>query len=106
MRLLAGLSNCGCQITSRTPWNIHQFLNPEEEQVDDSLATADELILSQFSSAGVPEEEEEEENYESLPQITILDALESLYKLRLFEEQQVDGNKDLIQQLLFHERTL
>ena len=70
-------------------------------------ATADELILSQFSSAGVPEEEEgEEENYEFLPQISILDALKSLYKLRLFEEQQVDGNKDLIQQLLFHERTL
>lgn len=87
--------------------DIHQFLNPEEEQVDDSLATADDLILSQFSSASMPEEEEEEEeNCESLPQISIIDALESLYKLRLFEEQQVDGNKALIQQLLFHERTL
>lgn len=87
--------------------DIHQFLNPEEEKVDDSLATADDLILSQYSSASMPEEEEEEEeNYESLPQISILDALESLYKLRLFEEQQVDGNKALIQQLLFHERTL
>ena len=54
--------------------DIHQFLNPEE-QVDDSLATADDLILSQFSSASMPEEEEEEEeNYESLPQISIKDA--------------------------------
>lgn len=44
--------------------DIHQFLDPEE-QVDDSLATADGLILSQYSSASMlDEEKEEEENYE------------------------------------------
>lgn len=88
--------------------DINQFLNPAEEQVNDSWMNVDEIILSQHASTSTAEEMEEdkEDNGEPLPHIPVQDALESLYKLRLFEEQQIDGNRPLIQQLLCHERAL
>lgn len=86
--------------------NISQFLNPVEEQIDDSLENVDEIILSQYASTSADTIEEEEEAYESLPYITAQDALVCLYRLRLHEEQQINGHKPLIQQLLQHEKTL
>ena len=81
--------------------DINQFLNPEDEQVHDGLMCIDDAVLSQFSSM---EEEEQEDNEHVFPQMLASDALESLYKLQLHEQQQVDANQGLIQLLRHHER--
>lgn len=87
--------------------DINQFLNPTEEEVVDDIENIDENILRQF--APEVDEDSDDDNddvWEELPQISATDALESLYKLRLYEEQQVDANQDLIQILIRHERAL
>lgn len=84
---------------------IDQFLNPAEEEVTDNLEDLDSLIISQFSAEGA-ESDDNDEVYEVLPKISANEALEALYKLRLFEEQQADGNRHLLKELLHHERAL
>lgn len=85
--------------------DINQFLSPSEEQVDDDSIDLDDAILSQYEPVReLPEDDDE--LYQPLPQISVLEALESLQKLRLFEEQQIEGNKDIIKSLRRHERTL
>ena len=84
--------------------DINQFLNPADEQVDDDLMSIDDAILCQFSQEN--EDQEEDDNGHVLPQILAPEALESLYKLQLHEEQQVEANQDLIQLLRRHERVL
>ena len=78
--------------------DINQFLNPADEQVNDSLIGIDDAVLSQFSL--------KDDDWHILPQITASETLESLYKLQLYEEQQVDANQGLIQLLRHHERVL
>ena len=75
---------------------IDQFPNPEEEQVHD-----DQYVWSRFTSEDG--EQEVEDNACVLPRISASEALESLYKLQL-QEQQVDANKDLIRLLQRHKR--
>ena len=65
--------------------DINQFLNPADEQVDDDLMSIDDAILCQFSQEN--EDQEEDDNGHVLPQILAPEALESLYKLQLHEEQ-------------------
>ncbi|PKX89098.1 uncharacterized protein P174DRAFT_379343, partial [Aspergillus novofumigatus IBT 16806] len=48
--------------------------------------------------------DDDDDAWEPLPQISPADALECLYKLRLFEEQQADYDERLIQHLMRHER--
>ena len=84
--------------------DINQFLNPADEQVNDSLIGIDDAVLSQFSLED--EGQEEDDDWHILPQITASEALESLYKLQLYEEQRVDANRGLIQLLRHHERVL
>ena len=84
--------------------DINQFLNPADEQVDDDLMSIDDAILCQFSQEN--EDQEEDDDGCVLPQILAPEALESLYKLQLHEEQQVEANQDLIQLLQRHERVL
>ncbi|EYE96999.1 uncharacterized protein EURHEDRAFT_410800 [Aspergillus ruber CBS 135680] len=84
---------------------IDEFLNPAEEEVTDNLDDLDSLILSQFSTEGA-ESEDNDEVYEMLPKISANEALEALYKPRLFEEQQADGNRHLLKELLHQERAL
>lgn len=90
--------------------DIDQFLDPEDESVDNTLMDIDEIILSRYAptliSIEAGTEEEEEEIVNPLPRVTVQEALEALYKLRLYEEQQKDGNKLLIKQLLHYERVL
>jgi hypothetical protein len=73
--------------------------------VNDSLLELDDIILTQYTPADQADEEDDD-NWEPLPQISAVEALESLYKLRLFEEQQVDADKALIQYLVRHERVI
>ncbi|KAL4869207.1 amino acid permease-domain-containing protein, partial [Aspergillus spectabilis] len=70
-----------------------------------TLEDLDSIILSQFSAEGA-ESDDNDEVYEVLPKVSANEALEALYKLRLFEEQQADGNQQLLKELLHHERVL
>lgn len=99
--------------------DTNQLLDPADERVDDSLMDMDEIILSQYAPTSAStetdagtgagaragkekEEEEEEETGEPLPHIKGQGALEALYELRLFEEQQANSNTALIQQPLYN----
>ncbi|THC89702.1 hypothetical protein EYZ11_010853 [Aspergillus tanneri] len=92
------------QLTNRIneAMNINQFLDSAEEQVTDNLEDIDRMVLCQFTTP----EEEEDDGWEALPTISASDALESLQKLRLYEEQQADADRAFIQLLLRHERVL
>ncbi|ODQ69189.1 hypothetical protein LIPSTDRAFT_76436 [Lipomyces starkeyi NRRL Y-11557] len=83
--------------------DINNFLNPADETVQDDLEHIDEQILAQF---GPEIEEESDEEIEVLPKISVGEAIEALYKLRLHEEQQHEGNQAFIKDLLKHERIL
>lgn len=108
MEIFHGIQQLQLSNNIQDAMDINQFLNPAEEQVNDSWMNIDEIILSQYASTSTAEEVEEdkEDNGEPLPHIPVQDALKGLYRLRLFEEQQIDGNRPLIQQLLYHERAL
>jgi hypothetical protein len=85
--------------------SLSQFLNPADEQVNDNITNLDDIIISQFAPETC-ESDDDDDAWEPLPQISPADALECLYKLRLFEEQQVDADQHLIQHLMRHERVL
>jgi hypothetical protein len=85
--------------------SIRQFLNPADEQVNDDVVDLDDNTTSQFDPANGASDDDDDA-WEALPQISPAEALECLYKLRLFEEQQVDGDQRLIQHLMRHERVL
>jgi hypothetical protein len=85
--------------------DINKFLNPADEEVNNSLLDLDEMILSQYA-IDQHDEEEDDDSAEPLPQISPADALESLYKLRLYKEQQVDADKALINAFMRYERVI
>jgi hypothetical protein len=85
--------------------SISQFLNPADEQVNDNIMDLDDIIISQFAPESC--KSDDDDAWEPIPQISPADALECLYKLRLFEEQQAeDADQHLIQHLMRHERVL
>ena len=79
-------------------------MNPTDKEVFNNPNKIDDIVLSQFKAEN--NNSGEEDSWEPLPQISPSEALESLYKLRLFEEQQADGNQALISLLIRHERVL
>lgn len=83
--------------------DIDQFLNPIDEVVEDSIEQLDDQILAQF---GPEIEAESDEEIEVLPRITISEALEALKRLRLYEEQQEEGDSELIKALDRHEKLI
>ena len=88
----------GLQLPARIkdPMDVANFVNPADEIVQDNLEELDDLILSQFR----PEEEHDDDQVvEELPHISHKEALDALEKLRLYEEQQADGDAQLILEL-------
>jgi hypothetical protein len=69
---------------------IASFLNPETERVDDS----DEDLFQQIADAHADADREAESGDEAPPvtPVSLSEALEGLATLRLYEEQQQDGN--------------
>jgi DNA-directed RNA polymerase specialized sigma24 family protein len=76
-----------------------------DEEVNDNLLELDEMILGQYT-VNQQDKEEDDDTAEPLPQIPPADALECLYKLRLYEEQQVDADKALIKTFMQYERVI
>ncbi|RAO68173.1 uncharacterized protein BHQ10_004185 [Talaromyces amestolkiae] len=85
--------------------DANQYLNCPNEKVDDGVIDIDSIVLSQFLSSGDVDEEDDESD-ETIPHISPAEALQSLYTLRLHEEQQEAGNPELIMLLMGYERTL
>jgi hypothetical protein len=82
--------------------DIQFFLNPSDETIKDDLEHFDEQIIAQFK----PELEESDEEDEILPSIPNSKALEALYKLRLYEEQQEDGDTARIRDFNRYEQVI
>ena len=83
--------------------SITTFLYPIEETVENKLEDIDHQILSQY----MPEpEEDSEEELEILPKVSTEEAIAAMQKLRLYEEQQSEGNSTFIRELNRHENVL
>lgn len=74
---------------------INTFLNPIEEAVRDTDEDLCEQIALQFD----PPEADDSDAEELLPKVSHSQAVDSLNQLRLYEEQQLDGRHQLIEQL-------
>ena len=87
----------------RLPMNINNFIDPIEEAATDEPVDIIEHISAQFG----PERdaESDEEDIEQ-PKIKISEALASLRQLRLYEEQQNDGDSTLLHLLNKHEQQI
>jgi hypothetical protein len=85
--------------------DINQFLNPPEEQVNNTMMDIDNIVLSQFN---LPENEEADEDVveEPIPLITSQEAIQSLQILRLFEEQRDQADSSFIRILSRYENRL
>ncbi|RAQ51078.1 cenp-B [Aspergillus flavus] len=87
------------------PMDTSHFIDPVEEKVDDSTLHLDDSILCHFENASELQESASTA-IQPLSLVSVSDALEGLYKLRLYEEQQVIANMDLLQVLKHHEKLL
>ena len=83
--------------------DIKASLNPAEEAVQDSSDDIESQVLAQY----MPEIEEDlEEELEILPKVSAEEAIASIQRLRLYEEQQVEGSPAFIHEVERHERVL
>lgn len=82
--------------------DINQFLNPADEQVNDTMVNIDNIVLSQFD---LPQIEEPDEDIvdEPIPLITSQEAIQSLRILRLYEEQRDQADNSFIRVLSRYE---
>lgn len=85
--------------------DINQFLNPAEEEVNDTMMDVDTLVLSQFDLPQIDELDEDIVT-ESTPLITAQEALQGLNTLRLFEEQREQADSSFIRILTRYENQL
>ena len=92
----------------KSTMNIATFLNPAEETIDDDVDEDDfEASLVAIYSLGTPERDHEtDEEDVTVDQIGEEGALKLLSGLRLYEEQQPDGDMTVISQLNKYERDI
>ncbi|KMU74493.1 hypothetical protein CISG_04564 [Coccidioides immitis RMSCC 3703] len=78
--------------------DIQHFLNPADEVVEDSPEAIEQHVIALLDPADESKEDEDLAT-EMLPPITPSEALDLVKQLRLYEEQQDQGDQQLIQQL-------
>lgn len=83
--------------------DIDQYLDHPNEKVNDGAMDIDSIVLSQFLSSEDADEEDDESG-EAVPLLSPSEVLESLYTLRLYEEQQNAADRELIMLLMRYER--
>ena len=99
----ASFSQLQISIPTSDLMDIRTFLNPVEEVVQDTPENIESQVLAQY----MPEiEEDSEEELEILPKVSIEEAIAAIQKLRLYEEQQVEGNPAFIYEIEKHERVI
>jgi len=86
--------------------NIYEYISPHNERVEDDCPEdlVDEIVAQYTQSQEV--EEEEAEPIVPLASVTHEEALRSLHILRRYEEENKDGNTDLLRMLRRHEREI
>lgn len=87
----------------REVMDINQFLNPDDENIEDSLEELDALLLAKYGPEVEAESDEEEE---ILPRIRHEEAIVALQRLRLYAEQQDNSRQGLFQALNLEERDI
>ena len=87
--------------------NIHQFLNPTEEQIVDPDIDVLENIVATYSTGPATERgyETDESDHEE-PPIKGQEALDMLARLRLYEEQQEHGDSEVLKVFGKYERDI
>ena len=84
--------------------NIQNFIELLGEEVEDSSKDLIEHVAELY--AGPDRDIETDEEVIEQPQIKLSEVLVALQKLRLYEEQQEDSNRDVIATLSRHERRI
>ena len=106
-RLVIGMqaSIAGLEDTGRIQdaMQISRFIDPVEEELDDNDIDIVEHIVNRYSER---EQESDEEEPPLIEPKTLAEAFSALRDLRTYEEQQEDGDSELIQHLNRQERVL
>ena len=84
--------------------NIQNFIHLPGEDVVDSTEDLIEHVAELYAGPDRDAETDEEDSQQ--PRIKLNEAIEALQKLRLYEEQQEDGEREVITTLLRHERRI
>ena len=82
------------------------FVSPADEVVDDDDDDLFESLVEAYSMGGVQREYETDEEDVAVAPIEEDEALTLLTRLRLYEEQQIDGDEKIISQLNKYEREI
>ena len=84
--------------------NINNFIDPIEEATEDELENIVEHVAAQFG----PEKDAESDEEEAVEQLKmkISEALTALQQLRLYKEQQDQGNSGFLILLNKHEQEI
>ena len=99
----ASLSQLQISLPIQELMDIKTFLNPTEEVVEDTPHDIESQVLAQY----MPEvEEDSEEELDILPKVSIEEAIAAIQRLRLYEEQQLEGSPGFIHELEKHERII
>ena len=88
----------------REVMNIQNFINLPGKEVEDSTEDLIEHVVKLYAGPNRDAETDEEDTQQ--PQIKLNEALEALRTLRLYEEQQEDGDREVIVTLLRHDRRI
>lgn len=83
---------------------IAQFLNPQEEKVDNDVEVVVDEIVKAYSTGDRTHETDEEDVI--IPKVGYTEAMQALHKLRLYEEQNANGDSELITRINRHERVM
>ena len=90
----------------RSAMEAVRFINPADEKVDNYDEDHFELILEAYSLGGAMRDHETDEEDVTVGLVKESEALDLLSRLRLYEEQQKDGDKMVISRLTEYERTI
>jgi hypothetical protein len=77
--------------------SVASFIDPVTETIDDEDGVLEDQIAQAYSQEATLADPEEPEDV--IQPVKIADALASLATLRLYEEQQPDGSREVIRQL-------
>ena len=78
--------------------------DPVDEIVQDGIETIDNVVLSQFPSE--IDDDDDAQILRESPMVQVNDAIHALETLRLYEEQQDQGDTQLITSLYKHHRLM
>ncbi len=90
----------------QTAMRTDKFINPDEEIVDETDEDIFESLAEAYSTGGEEREQETDEEDVDEDRIEDAEALELLSRLRLYEEQQEDGDDAIISRLNKYEGSI